>query len=253
MLALQRSYGNRAVTSLVQRTCTGGGCCAACDDRSDDAPAEVVDSAPDHVQRQAVDAVSGADPRAPGTDPYVCADPAEQTRKQAFAARTDMKLVNHIPSAGLGKFDIGYTPSSSSLAVTVKLHFSFTDDASAPSGWDLLLAMFRGDDLSKVIWDEAQRKDDTTLGMRLTRFMSVRGRERMLARLLGRIGTDLGIGAGRPRVGARDGVDGLPLQRVRRPLDDLGGCVIRPVAARGAAAAAGARPLDERRHGPVAV
>ena len=162
MLALQRSYGNRAVTSLVQRTCTGRGCCAACGDRSEDVPAEVVDGATSPLQRQAVDAVSGADPRAPGTDPHVCPDPAEQTRKQAFGARTDMKLVNHIPSAGLGKFDIGYTPSSSALAVTVKLHFSFTDDASAPSGWDLMLALFRGDDLSKVMWDEAQRKDYMT-------------------------------------------------------------------------------------------
>jgi hypothetical protein len=45
LLALQRAVGNRAVTSLVQRTCTGGGCCAACAATSDEAPAEASDDA----------------------------------------------------------------------------------------------------------------------------------------------------------------------------------------------------------------
>jgi hypothetical protein len=45
MLALQRSVGNRAVTSLVQRECTGGGCCAACAARAEDVPTEASDDA----------------------------------------------------------------------------------------------------------------------------------------------------------------------------------------------------------------
>ena len=45
MLALQRSFGNRAVTSLVQRECTGGGCCASCAARTGDTPAEAPDDA----------------------------------------------------------------------------------------------------------------------------------------------------------------------------------------------------------------
>jgi hypothetical protein len=92
MLALQRSFGNRAVTSLVQRTCSGRGCCAKCAAGPDGEPAETLDGAAGAVQRQAVDVVSGADAHAPGTDPYVCSDPAEQTRKQAFGARKDLRL-----------------------------------------------------------------------------------------------------------------------------------------------------------------
>jgi hypothetical protein len=56
VLALQRSFGNRAVTVLVQRTCSGGGCCAACQERTDEV------------------APQGS-------------DPAEQTNNEAFAGR----------------------------------------------------------------------------------------------------------------------------------------------------------------------
>jgi hypothetical protein len=45
VLALQRSFGNRAVTALVQRTCSGGGCCAACRERSDEVAPEGSDLA----------------------------------------------------------------------------------------------------------------------------------------------------------------------------------------------------------------
>ena len=45
VLALQRSFGNRAVTAMVQRTCTGGGCCAACRERSDEVAPEGSDPA----------------------------------------------------------------------------------------------------------------------------------------------------------------------------------------------------------------
>lgn len=70
-----------------------------------------------------------------------------------------MKLLNHVPSAGLGKFDVSYLPKTSRLGVTVKLHFSFSDDASAPSGLALMMRLLRGQDLSRVKWDETQRKD----------------------------------------------------------------------------------------------
>ncbi len=59
LLALQRSFGNRAVTTLVQRACTGEGCCAACSGSSQDAPAEAVEGGADHLQRQAVDGAPG--------------------------------------------------------------------------------------------------------------------------------------------------------------------------------------------------
>jgi hypothetical protein len=49
MLVLQRSVGNRAVTSLVQRECTGGGCCAACAAKSEDVPADMPDEAGHHA------------------------------------------------------------------------------------------------------------------------------------------------------------------------------------------------------------
>jgi hypothetical protein len=47
MLALQRSVGNRAVTTLVQRECTGGGCCAGCAAKADEVPADMPDAARD--------------------------------------------------------------------------------------------------------------------------------------------------------------------------------------------------------------
>lgn len=149
ILGLQRSAGNGAVAGHLARVGRGS------------AGPPLLDLAP--LQRQvpapapAAAAPAAAPPAA--ADPNPCPDPAEQTKKEAFRDRTDMKLVNHIPSAGLGKFDISYLPKTSKLAVTVKLHFTFTDDASAPSGLDLLLRRLRGEDLSKVIWDDAQRKD----------------------------------------------------------------------------------------------
>jgi outer membrane protein OmpA-like peptidoglycan-associated protein len=154
IVALQRSVGNRAVTKMLQRACSGDGCCERCRGRGQT------------VQRQGIPAPAGptappvAAPPAPTTtDANSCPDPAEQTKKEAFRNRTDLKLKDHIPSVGLGKFDVEYGPKTSKLAVTVKLHFTFTDDASAPRGWELLMKRFRGEDLSAVMWDEAQRSE----------------------------------------------------------------------------------------------
>lgn len=161
VLGLQRSVGNAAVAQyltqrLAQRQTT---------EQNGQAP-ENGQAAPTgrQLQRQAAPAPAagaappvGAPPLLP--DPHPSPDPAEQARKDTFRARTDMKLLNHIPSAGLGKFDVSYLPLTSRLAVTVKLHFSFTDDASAPTGFGLLFSLLRGEDLSKVRWDETQRKD----------------------------------------------------------------------------------------------
>jgi hypothetical protein len=50
MLALQRAVGNRAVTAMVQRSCSGGGCgCASCSGSAGETPAEVPDDAPQTV------------------------------------------------------------------------------------------------------------------------------------------------------------------------------------------------------------
>jgi len=92
-------------------------------------------------------------------DPNACPSEEDQKKKDKFRARTDLKLVNHIPSPGLGKFDASYQPKTGRMPVTVKLHFKFTDHSTAPKGWDLLLRRLRGEDLSSMIWDKAQKDD----------------------------------------------------------------------------------------------
>ena len=175
LLGLQRAAGNAAVAGHVARRPTsilglppgsvtelqrcGPTPCNCSDEERDDYAARQVDPP---LQRQPAP-VAGAAPPAGAppvpADPNPCPDPAEQTRKETFRDRTDMKLLNHIPSAGLGKFDVSYLPKTSRLGVTVKLHFSFTDAASAPSGLNLLMRILRGQDLSRVMWDATQRKD----------------------------------------------------------------------------------------------
>jgi outer membrane protein OmpA-like peptidoglycan-associated protein len=171
---LQRQVGNLAVTTLIERSSAGapchcGGKCSACASHEHE-EGEEGEQASSPVQRDTAvveppattpkTAAPPGSPAAPGpVDPNACPDPAEQTRKETFAKRTDMKLTNHIPSVGLGKFDIAYQPKTGKLPVTVKLHFQFTDDASAPTGMARLLRRLRGDDLSSVIWDKKQKDD----------------------------------------------------------------------------------------------
>jgi outer membrane protein OmpA-like peptidoglycan-associated protein len=92
-------------------------------------------------------------------DPNACPDPLEQKRKDKFKARTDMRLLNHIPSTGIGKYDTAYFPSTGAMPVIVRIHFQFTDAAGAPTGWDLFLRRLRGQDVSSMIWDAAQKRD----------------------------------------------------------------------------------------------
>lgn len=172
VLGLQRSVGNAAVAHrLTVQRCGPTPCNCSDEERSGyaaDHP-DVADGfeqaggSEEQVQRQVpapAAAVTPPSPPAPATtDPNPCPDPAEQAVKEKFRDRTDMKLVDFTPSPGLGKFNAAYLPKTSKLAVTVKLHFQFTDDASAPTGWSLLMSLMRGQDLSRVMWDEAQRKD----------------------------------------------------------------------------------------------
>jgi len=161
--SLQRSIGNQGVTSLLTRR-------AARDPSSGDRTA-VMDSRvggllrDELVQRQAAPAATAPSgtavtPPAPApTDPNACPDANEQKRKEKFRARTDMHLSNHIPSTGIGKYDTAYFPKTGKMPVIVRIHFSFKDDASAPTGMARLLRRLRGDNLSNVIWDDTQKKD----------------------------------------------------------------------------------------------
>jgi outer membrane protein OmpA-like peptidoglycan-associated protein len=161
---LQGKIGNRAVTALINRKVAGASHHLHADASGETAAAALVDM----VQRQPAVApapapTAGGAPTVPGApapkDAKPCPDPDEQDRKDKFRARTDMKLLNHIPSTGIGKFDVSYLPKTGSMPVKVKIHFEFTDAAGAPTGWDFIRRLLRGEDLSKLIWDDTQRKD----------------------------------------------------------------------------------------------
>jgi hypothetical protein len=77
---------------------------------------------------------------------------AQNAKKKAFRARTDLRLTDHIPSIGIGKFDAKYKPASGVMAVRVKIHFDFVQADNTPSS---ARPDKKGD--AKYFWSKAQK------------------------------------------------------------------------------------------------
>lgn len=91
-----------------------------------------------------------------------CADPAEQTARDAFALRTDMHLDRNVPSTTLGMFDTRYLPLVGLMPVVVKIKFDFVAADTAPGFWDWVSRTLQGEDLSRFYWTSAEETDYKT-------------------------------------------------------------------------------------------
>jgi outer membrane protein OmpA-like peptidoglycan-associated protein len=88
-----------------------------------------------------------------------CADPAEQARVDAFRVRTDLQVLDNIPSPGTGKFDAHYYPVSGIMPVTVKIHFDFVQADNTPGFAGLLGRLASGAGISQFFWTDAEKDD----------------------------------------------------------------------------------------------
>jgi outer membrane protein OmpA-like peptidoglycan-associated protein len=131
ILQLQRMLGNRSVAQLL----------------------------PGRTSRLQRDATATTAPPSAAAAPGVCPDPAEQTRKEAFGRRTDLKVVDNIPSPGTGKFDARYYPLFGLMPVTVKIHFDFVNADNTPDMRTLIRRFFAGQSNAQFFWTDAQKED----------------------------------------------------------------------------------------------
>src|SRR5262245_41389717 len=112
------------------------------------------------VQAKRLDEAPGSAADAASGD--VCPDPAEQARKEAFAQRTDLQVLDNVPSPGTGKFDARYFPLLGLMPVTVKIHFDFVQADDTPEGQDLLDRIGSGLGINQFFWTDAEKADFQT-------------------------------------------------------------------------------------------
>jgi len=83
----------------------------------------------------------------------------EKKKKDAFRARPDLHLKDHIPSTGLGKFDAAYKPDDSKLAIDLNVACEFLDAQDKPDATTLAEMTSKGEYVAKYSWSEADQKD----------------------------------------------------------------------------------------------
>jgi outer membrane protein OmpA-like peptidoglycan-associated protein len=86
-----------------------------------------------------------------------CPDPAEQERINAFRMRTDLQVLDNIPSPGTGKFDAHYYPLIGLMPVTVKIHFDFVQADDTPDLAGLMGRVMSGQGVSQFFWTDAEK------------------------------------------------------------------------------------------------
>lgn len=86
-----------------------------------------------------------------------CPDPAEQARVDAFRLRTDLQVLDNIPSPGTGKFDARYFPVTGLMPVTVKIHFEFVQADNTPNLAGLIGRFVSGQGVSQFFWSDAEK------------------------------------------------------------------------------------------------
>jgi outer membrane protein OmpA-like peptidoglycan-associated protein len=90
------------------------------------------------------------------TGPDACGTVEEEERKTRFGARS-FSAPNFRPSAGYGKFDAYYWPSSSLMAVIVKMKFNFVEADNTPPVTTLWQMLLSGQDITQFFWTDAQK------------------------------------------------------------------------------------------------
>ena len=82
---------------------------------------------------------------------------AEQAKIDAFRLRTDLQVLDNIPSPGTGKFDAHYYPLTGLMPVTVKIHFDFVQADNTPSLGGLFGRMLSGQSIAQFFWTDAEK------------------------------------------------------------------------------------------------
>lgn len=84
-----------------------------------------------------------------------CDSLLDQIRRAMFLASSFSEL-DFRPSAGYGKFDAYYWPSSSLMSVVVKMHFNYIPADNTPSMSTLISMLLAGQDISRFFWTPTQ-------------------------------------------------------------------------------------------------
>jgi len=114
------------------------------------------------VQLKRADDATADTTASPAATGDLCPDPAEQARKEAFTQRTDLQVIDNVPSPGTGKFDARYFPRLGLMPVTVKIHFDFVQADDTPEGKDLLDRIGSGLGIAQFFWTDAEKADFQT-------------------------------------------------------------------------------------------
>ena len=93
------------------------------------------------------------------SDPAACPDAAEQAQKEAFRVRTDLAVIDNIPSPGTGKFDARYFPMLGLMPVTVKIYFDFVQADDTPDLAGLVGRALSGQSINQFFWSESEKTD----------------------------------------------------------------------------------------------
>lgn len=89
--------------------------------------------------------------------PDTCGTPEEEAHKERFRNRF-FSALDFRPSAGFGKFDAYYWPSSSLMAVIVKMKFTYVQADDAPSFARIVTMVGAGQDVRRFFWSEAEKR-----------------------------------------------------------------------------------------------